>query len=237
METGTPGPPQGQPPDPTPPPAPEAPQAPAAAAIASSAAPQVRPGSGPPSAPYPAVLEFDRQDEYSRLLPFVKWLLLIPHWFVLMFLGIGAFFGIVVSWFAVLFTGSYPQGIHRFVVGTYRWATRASAYMLLMTDDYPPFSLDHDDNYPVRLDIAHEEKIANWRPLVHWLLVIPYMLVAGVLLTIAYFVTFAAFFTILFTKQFPQALFDFNVVALRWQARANVYSYWMTERYPPWAWA
>jgi hypothetical protein len=238
METGTPGPPPGEAPEPAPPPAPEAPVPPAGAAVAPMGqAPRVRPGAGPPSAPYTAVLEFDREDEYSRLLPFVKWLLLIPHWIALTFVGLAAFFAIVVSWFAVLFTGRYPQGLHGFVTGTYRWAARVSAYMLLMTDRYPPFSLDHDDDYPARLDIAYEPEIARWRPLVHWLLVIPYMFVAGVLLTIAYFVTIAAFFTILFTKQFPQAMFDFNVVALRWQARANIYSYWMTERYPPWQWA
>ena len=79
--------------------------------------PQVRPGSGPPSAPYVAVTEFDRQEEYNRWLPIVKNLLLIPHWFVLFFLWIAAFFAIVGSWFMVLFTGKYPPGIHGFVTG------------------------------------------------------------------------------------------------------------------------
>ena len=225
MESGT----------PTPPPAPEAP-VPSAGPIAPTGPLSVRPGAGPPSPAYDAVAEFDRQEEYSRWLPLVKWLLLIPHWIALTFVGIAAFFAIVISWFAVLFTGKYPQGIHRFVTGTYRWATRASAYMLLMTDRYPPFSLDPDDEYPARLDIAYTEQIARWRPLVHWLLVIPYLFVAGALLTVVYVITIIAFFAILFTKNFPQALFDFNVVALRWQARGNVYSYWMTERYPPWKW-
>jgi len=226
MESGT----------PTPPPAPEAPVPPTGAIAPADGAPTVRPGAGPPSAPYAAVVEFDRQEEYSRFLPIVKGLLLIPHWFALIFVGIAAAFAIIASWFAVLITGKYPQGIHRFVTGAYRWGTRASAYALLMTDRYPPFSLDPDDEYPARLDIAYTEEIARWRPLVHWLLVIPYTLVAGVLFFVAYFVVVIAFFAILFTKQFPQALFDFNVVALRWQTRANVYSYWMTERYPPWQW-
>jgi hypothetical protein len=227
METGSPG----------QPPAPEAPVPPATGAIAQAdQVPQVRPGSGPPSAPYPVITEFDRQDEYRRFLPIVKGLLLIPHWFILLFVYIGVWFAIVASWFMVLFTGKYPQGIHRFVTGTFRWTTRVMAYGLLMTDRYPPFSFDHDDDYPARFDIAYTEQIARWRPLVHWLLVIPYALVAGVLLFVAYFVIVGAFFAILFTKQFPQALFDFNVVALRWQARTNAYSYWLTERYPPWQW-
>ena len=58
----------------------------------------------------------------------------------------------------------------------------------------------------------------------HWLLVIPYVIVASVLVWLAYIVSFIAFFTILFTKKFPQGMFDFNVVALRWQNRASDYS-------------
>lgn len=227
MESGTPG----------PPPAPEAPAPPPTGAIAQAdQAPQVRPGSGPPSAPYAVVTEFDRQDEYSRFMPLIKWLLLLPHWFVLAFIWIAAFLAVVASWFAVLFTGKYPQGIHRFVTGTYRWTTRVNAYGLLMTDRYPPFSFDHDDEYPARFDIAYTEEIARWRPLVHWLLVIPYYLVAYVLVLLAYVVVFIAFFTILFTKSFPAGLFDFNVVALRWQNRSFAYYLWMTEKYPPFEW-
>lgn len=225
MESGTPG----------PPPAPEAPEPPATA-ISLASVPQVRPGSGPPSAAYPVITEFDRQDEYSRLLPLVKWLLALPHWIVLAFVWIGAFFAVVASWFMVLFTGKYPEGIHSFITGTYRWTTRVTAYTMLMTDRYPPFSFDADDEYPARLDIAYTETIARWRPLVHWLLVIPYYLVAYVLLLVAYVVVFIAFFAILFTKNFPPGLFDFNVVAFRWQNRTMAYYLWMTEKYPPFEW-
>ena len=226
MESGTPG----------PPPAPEAPAPTGTLAQHAGPVPQVRPGSGPPSAPYEVITEFDRQEEYNRWLPIVKGLLLIPHWIVLLFVWIAAFFAIVAAWFAVLFTGKYPPGIHRFVTGSYRWTTRVSAYGLFMTDKYPPFSLDHDDEYPTRFDIAYTEQIARWRPLVHWLLVLPYAIVASVLVWLAYVVSFIAFFTILFTKNFPQGMFDFNVVALRWQNRASGYYLWMTERYPPWVW-
>ncbi|HYH59616.1 MAG TPA: DUF4389 domain-containing protein [Thermoleophilaceae bacterium] len=228
MESGTPG----------PPPAPEAPvPSPVGPIGGTDGTPQVRAGDGPPSAPYVAVTEFDRQDEYSRFLPIVKGLLLIPHWFMLIFVGIAALFVIVWAFFAVLFTGKFPEAAHSFITGTYRWATRVYAYMLLMTDRYPPFSLDDDDEYPARLDIAYTEEIARWRPLVHWLLVIPYLFVAGALLMVLYVTTIIAFFAILFTKKFPEALFDFNVVALRWQTRGNAYAYWMTERYPPWVWS
>jgi len=76
-------------------------------------------------------------------MPLVKWFLAIPHWFLLFFLGIAAGFCIFLSWFAILFTGRYPRGLFDFVVGVGRWGLRASAYaLLLVTDEYPPFSLD-----------------------------------------------------------------------------------------------
>lgn len=206
------------------------------ALVGADRVPQVRPGSGPPSAPHAVIAEFDRQEEYRRFLPLVKWLLLLPHWFALFFVLIGAFFALVAAWFAVLFTGRFPQGIHRFLTGTWRWTARVTAYGLLMTDSYPPFSLEADDAYPARFDVAYPEQVARWRPLVHWLLAIPYVVVASVLVWVASIFSFLAFWVILFTKQFPQSMFDFIVVALRWQNRANVYTYFMTERYPPWKW-
>ena len=84
----------------------------------------------------------DAEDDLNRWLPLVKWLLLIPHFFVLIFLAIGAFFAVVFAWFAILFTGRYPQALFDYVVGVTRWALRVQAYgFLLVTDRYPPFSL------------------------------------------------------------------------------------------------
>jgi hypothetical protein len=81
--------------------------------------------------------------DLSRGLPLVKWLLAIPHYIVLVFLGIGAFFAVIFAWFAILFTGRYPRGIFDYVVGVQRWALRVEAYaFLLVTDKYPPFSLE-----------------------------------------------------------------------------------------------
>ena len=90
-------------------------------------------------------LEFDYPDvkaDLNRWLPLVKWFLAIPHYIVLAFLAIGAFFAIIIAWFAILFTGRYPRGLFDYVVGVGRWALRVQAYMsLLVTDRYPPFSL------------------------------------------------------------------------------------------------
>jgi hypothetical protein len=71
----------------------------------------------------------------------VKWLLAIPHFIVLTFLGIAAFVVEIIAFFAVIFTGRWPAGMRDFVVGVVRWSTRVNAYVLFLTDEYPPFSL------------------------------------------------------------------------------------------------
>lgn len=186
---------------------------------------------------FPLTYEIQRQEEYSRFLPLVKWLLLIPHWIILIFLFFGVFFSIVISFFAVLITANYPRGLFDFVVGVTRWTVRVYAYGALMTDSYPPFSLADDPSHPVRFDIAYPEQgVDRWRPLVHWILIIPYHFIASLLAYVAPVISFFAFFTILFTKQFPKGMFEIALNAMRWTARSNAYLYWMVTQYPPFEW-
>ena len=88
------------------------------------------------------VVDYPEAAELNRWLPLVKWLLAIPHYIVLAVLGIVAVLVTIVAWFAILITGNYPRGMFDFVVGVGRWSARVWAYaFLLVTDDYPPFSL------------------------------------------------------------------------------------------------
>ena len=90
-------------------------------------------------------LDIDYPDvprDLNRFLPLVKWILVIPHIIVLVFVGIAAVFAVIFAWFAILFTGRYPRGLFDFVEGFLRWGTRVTGYaFLLATDRYPPFSL------------------------------------------------------------------------------------------------
>ena len=192
--------------------------------------------AGPPAPPYPAALEISYPGELNRWLPLVKWLLVIPHFFVLAFLGIAAFFVVLYAFFAVLFTGRFPRGAFDFLVGTVRWVYRVIVYFHLMVDAYPPFSLADDPGYPVRLHVEYPERIANWRPLVQWLLAIPYLFVASILYWFTGILSFVAFFTVLFTKRIPRELFELMVPGLRWNLRGNAYAYFTTERYQPFTW-
>ena len=84
----------------------------------------------------------DAKEDLNRWLPLVKWLLAIPHYVVLFFLYIGAVVAVVMAWFAILFTGRYPEGIFNYVEGVIRWANRVAGYaLILVTDEYPPFRL------------------------------------------------------------------------------------------------
>jgi hypothetical protein len=205
------------------------------------AAPPPPPPPPPSSTPataddYPVHLEIDHQEEYSRFMPLIKWLLAIPHYLVLFVLGIGALFVAFISFFAVLFTGRYPQGMFDYMVGVHRWGLRVVAYIDLMVDPYPPFTLADDPDYPVQFDVEYPEFVNRWRPLVHWLLVIPYAIAAYFIYSLGRILVFFAFFTILFTKRYPEGMFDIVRISLRWLARANAYEYWMVTRYPPFIW-
>jgi hypothetical protein len=84
----------------------------------------------------------DAKENLNRWLPLVKWLLAIPHYFVLIFLSIVSMVLIIIAWFVILFTGRYPKEMFDFVVGVERWSLRVGAYaFMLVTDKYPPFRL------------------------------------------------------------------------------------------------
>lgn len=79
----------------------------------------------------------------SQGMPLIKWFLAIPHYIILSLLWVGLVFAVIIAWFAILFTGRYPKSLFDFVAGVFRWHIRVVAYaFLLVTDEYPPFSLE-----------------------------------------------------------------------------------------------
>ena len=84
----------------------------------------------------------DAKNSLNRWMPLIKWFLAIPHYIVLAILVSVAILAVIIAWFAILLTGRYPKGLFDYVVGVSRWGLRVAAYaFLLVTDQYPPFSL------------------------------------------------------------------------------------------------
>ena len=88
---------------------------------------------------YPVTVSIEYPEKLSRLSTFFRVFMVIPQWIVLYFLGIAASVVIIVSWFAILFTGKYPRWAFFFVSGYVRWYARVRSYYCLLTDKYPPF--------------------------------------------------------------------------------------------------
>lgn len=220
---------------PAPPPPPEQPQQPPVPGAQMAGAPPMPP-MAPPVAPYPINISIQHQPEYSRFLPLVKWILLIPQYIVYIFLAIGALFVWFAAFFAVLFTAKYPRGMWDYMVGVQRWGLRINAYAYFATDKYPPYTLQETPEDTVRLYAVYPEHVDRWRALFSYLVAIPYLFVAYIVSIIGQVCSMVAFFTIIFTKQIPVGLFDWIRKGMMWQTRGSFYAAFMSTLYPPFDW-
>lgn len=186
---------------------------------------------------YPVLLEIDPPVRQNRWTVFFRLLLVLPNLFVLFFVSLASAVVGVVLWFAILFTGRAPEGMLRFLYGVQRWSLRVSAYMYLLTDRYPPFSLQEEPGYPARLTVDMLVAPRNRLTVAfRIILVFPQSLIVGALGYLAQVLAFLGWFAALFTGALPQAFHDLIVAVLRWQARVNAYSGLLIDRYPPFEW-
>ena len=190
--------------------------------------------------PYPVSVEGRIDPDLGRWLWLIKWLLIIPHLVVLLFLWIAYAILTIVAFFAILITTRYPRGIFDFNVGVLRWTWRVAfySYSALATDRYPPFSLSSRD-YPANLEIDYPERLSKGLVLVKWwLLAIPHYLVLGFLeggswgglsSALAIFGKVAH----LFTGRYPADIFQLVLGFNRWSFTIVAYASLMTDEYPP----
>jgi Domain of unknown function (DUF4389) len=212
---------------------------------------------------YPVKVDAQLDSQISRGLWLVKWLLAIPHYFILMFLWLAFWVLTIVAFFAILIIGRYPRAIFDFNVGVLRWTWRVAyySYGALGTDRYPLFTLEEVPSYPTHLQIDYPDHLSRGLVLVKWwLLAIPHYLVVGVFLSGGLYVAASetaqqpsqpavpqpalqiglitllvliAAIVLLFTGRYPRSIFDFVLGMNRWALRVAAYAGLMTDQYPP----
>lgn len=205
------------------------------------------------AAAYPVNLDARLDEPLSRWLWLVKWLLAIPHYVVLAFLGIAFLATTVFAGFAILFTGRYPRSLFDFNTGVVRWVWRVSYYAFsgIGTDRYPPFSLGPEPDYPATLEIPYPERLSRGLVLVKsWLLALPHLIVVAVFsgsalawnvaggTTIEWpgltgLLTFFVGVVLLFRGRYPRELHTLIVGLNRWIYRVVAYVALMRDEYPP----
>jgi hypothetical protein len=146
-------------------------------------------------------------------------------------LGAVAAIGAVIGWFAILFTGVYPEGLRALALYYLRWRVRASAYAALLRDEYPPFG---ESVYPAWLSLRSPRGERNrlsvaLRPI----LVIPHIIIVWALGLAWMLTSVVAWLSILFTGDYPPMLYQFGVGVLRWTTRVEAYLLLLHDDYPP----
>ena len=206
---------------------------------------------------YPVTLTVAYPERLSRLTTFFRLFMLIPQFFVFTFVSIAGWFVMFLSWWAILFTAAYPAVFLNFVIWWLRWGARLTGYMFLLTDKYPPFSGREEVDYPVVLWVEAPGKLSRlttffrfpifatpmfvwgeglkwqWQPSAGMPMTIPHVIVLYFIGIAAGVIMFLSWWAIVFTGKYPRVFFDFVVWYFRWSTRVYVYSYLVTDKYPP----
>jgi hypothetical protein len=187
-------------------------------------------------------LTINYQEQYSRvdllLRTLFGWLyILLPHAFLLLFLGLWGLILQFIAFWAILFTGRYPQSFFEFQVALLKWDTRLNARMWNLSDGYPAFGIKGTDEY-TDFQMAYPENLSRGLALVKMLfggiyVLLPHGFVLYFRTLASLVLSFLAFWAVLFTGKFPEKWHAFIVGTLRWNYRVKLYLGFMTDTYPP----
>lgn len=181
--------------------------------------------------PYPVRLVGGHDLERSRLTVFFRLILLIPHAIALWLYGIAAFITVIIAWFAALFTGSVPTGMHDFISGYLKYYARVVAYGTILADPFPPFG--SGGSYPVGLEIDPPVPQSRVTVLFRLILVIPCWVLANYALQpFLGLIAIGNWFVALFTGRVPEGMENAGMFCLRFMLRTQAYLFLVNPRYP-----
>lgn len=204
------------------------------------------PPGPPPSSGHPVQLSIVPQEGYSRGLALLgvpifygRHIALLPVYVVVFIVGIAAFFTAWAMQFAVLFTGRYPPGAHRFLTGFLALSVRTNTWLLGLEDRYPGFRVAPDPTKYVVLDVPHAPEYSRGLAALGCLLfvgrviaLIPVIVVLYVLTLVATLVAWLMQFAVLFTGRYPAGAHEFVTGYARLSARSNAWLFGLTDSYP-----
>ena len=184
---------------------------------------------------YPLEIRGGMSPDLSRWLWLVKWLLAIPHWIILFFLGIASSVVWFIAWWAILFTARYPRGMFNFTVGVSRWSWRVKFYACMLgTDRYPPFTLAADVDYPANLSVEYPERLSRIKVIFKWwLLAIPHYIILYFFGGLSAALSIIAGIILLFTGNYRGDVYGALMAVNRWQWRVTGYASFLYDDYPP----
>jgi hypothetical protein len=180
---------------------------------------------------YPVRLVGGHDLERSRLTVFFRLFLLIPHVLVLALYGIAAYIVVIIAWFAALFTGRVPDGMHGFISGYLRYYIRVGAYGAILANPFPPFG--SGGSYPVDLEIDPPVDQSRLTVFFRIILVIPcYALMNYALQPLLLLIAIGNWFVALFTGRVSEGLERVGMFCLRFNSRTLAYVFLVNPRYP-----
>ncbi|WP_328890865.1 DUF4389 domain-containing protein [Streptomyces sp. NBC_00316] len=177
------------------------------------------------------VLDLIEPPRQRRLTVLLRLLLLIPHFVVLFFLHIAAFFTAIAGWFAALVMGRLPEPVFRFLAGYLGYHVRVNASMMMLIDRYPPFALTPPSDYPVLIEVRPTalNRLAVFFRLI---LMIPAAVVQGLASTGWWALSFVWWLITLILGRMPEPLFEATAATLRYHMRFYAYFMMLTPAYP-----
>ena len=195
---------------------------------------------------YAVRLTIERPSQQRRLTNFplfigdlLRFVLLIPHQLMLIFLVSAQYLAYFMATFVILFRGRYPVGLFKFQVSVLRWQANVAAYSLHLFDEYPLLDMDQRPDRALRFEVDYPERPSRWLNmpflgiLIKLTLTLPHLLILYALGLLASVIVFIAEFVILFNRTFPAGLYNLVVGYLRWSNRVYGYLSGFTDKYPP----
>lgn len=194
--------------------------------------PLLVPGPGP-APEHPVALRALHDGQRNRLTVAFRLLLAIPHIVWIYLWSVFTRLVAVAQWFVIMFTGRPSEDIHRLIASYLRYQAIVSAYLLLLTDPYPPFLPSASETYPVDLDpIAPEPAQSRLKTFFRLPLLVPALLISTAYGFALALVALFTWWTVLFTGRMPTGLRRLGLAGARYSLHVSAYTLLLTDRYP-----